>query len=223
MSQYGGDPNNPYQQGVYQQPQEYVYVQPQRTSVLAITAFICSLVFCCPLTTIPGLILGIVGTATIGRNPAVRGKGLAIAAIIIALLATVLQVVVAWGYGSMTLGLIRLVNTDTDAALRAAANGDYNGFRAVLTPAGQAATDAEIQSFIDDLESRFGSYRSLTLNERDPDFMEQRGPDSFLVPVTLDFQDQTVDGVVIVKWIPLTDFKVSGFEVSDGADVIEFP
>jgi len=225
MSQFPGDPKNPYQghqQPAY--PQQPVYYQgPPRTSGLAVGAFVCSMILCCPLTTIPGIILGIVGATTIGKNPMVRGKGLAIAAIIIGLIGTALQGVVGWGYGSMVIGLLNLVNTDADAAVRAAADGDYQGFRSIFTSAGQGASDAEVEQFITDLEARFGAYRSLTLDDQHADFMQQQSSDEFVVPVIMDFENQTVDGTIVVKWIPLTDFQISSIEVHDGGETISFP
>jgi len=53
-------------------------VQPPKTSRLAITSLIFSLILCCPLTTILGPLLGLVSVIRIGGNPALKGRGIAV-------------------------------------------------------------------------------------------------------------------------------------------------
>ena len=67
----------------------------QKTSGLAIASLVCSLIICCPLTTLIGPFLGLAAVLTIGSNPARKGKGLAMAGIIIGIFATV-------GWGTIT-------------------------------------------------------------------------------------------------------------------------
>ena len=85
---------NQYEQGgTFQAPLEPGYGEPSRTSGLAISSLVCSLIFCCPLTTIIGPILGLIAFVSIGSKPNLRGKGLALTGIILGVLMTTLQ---AW-------------------------------------------------------------------------------------------------------------------------------
>ena len=58
-------------------------VQPPKTSRLAVTSLIFSLILCCPLTTILGPLLGLVSVIRIGGNPALKGRGISVAAILL--------------------------------------------------------------------------------------------------------------------------------------------
>ncbi len=51
-----------------------------KTSGLAVTSLVFSLILCCPLTTILGPLLGLGALVQIGRNPALKGRGIAFAA-----------------------------------------------------------------------------------------------------------------------------------------------
>ena len=55
----------------------------QKISGLAIGSLVCSLICCVPVTTIPGILLGIWAMVSIGNNPARKGKGLAVAGIML--------------------------------------------------------------------------------------------------------------------------------------------
>ncbi len=64
----------------------------QKYSTLAIAAFIFSILFFIPTFSIIGIIAGISAVLHISKNPKLKGKNLAIAAIIIGLLVTALQI-----------------------------------------------------------------------------------------------------------------------------------
>lgn len=63
----------------------YGYGQPTRTSAAAVTSLICGIVGCLAITPIIAIITGLVGIRATA-NPAVRGRGLAIAGIILGVL-----------------------------------------------------------------------------------------------------------------------------------------
>jgi len=64
----------------------------EKYSALAITSFILSLIFFVPFISTIGFILGIISLIVISRNQKLKGKGFAIAAIIIGLLVTIVWV-----------------------------------------------------------------------------------------------------------------------------------
>jgi hypothetical protein len=130
---------------------------PRKTSGLAITALVCSLIFCCPLTTLLGILLGLIAFAITGPGSARRGRGLAAVAIIIGLVATALQV---WGGYAMYEKVWRPVLEGPTDALTAGFAGDAAGFKAGFYGAGAAATDAEATAFIDELRRRYGEFDS---------------------------------------------------------------
>ncbi len=81
----------------YAQPMEPLPPPPvSRTSGLAIASLVFSLIFCCPFLGLIGVLLGLFALGPTGR-PGVKGRGLAIAGILIGLLVTV-------GWGLMTYG-----------------------------------------------------------------------------------------------------------------------
>ena len=73
----------------------------QRTSKLAITALVSSVIFCCPITTILGILLGLFAFIRIRGDAALRGGALAVLAILIGGVATAGQ----WWAGGKVAGL----------------------------------------------------------------------------------------------------------------------
>ena len=181
---------NQYEQGGYfQAPQpEQGYVEPPRTSGLAISSLVCSLIFCCPLTTIIGPILGMIAFVTIGSNPNRRGKGLAITGIILGILMTALQ---SWAGFLLYSKLILPVLEGPKTVLVAGFANDISGFRGGLAGGGAGVSDEEIKEFIDELRSRYGEFSST---EMDP---SQSPPTAFgqqiiMYSYLLHFSDSTV-------------------------------
>ncbi len=158
MSQYE---SNPYA-GSYQQPPGAMGAS-RPTSGLAITALVLSLIFCCPLATLPGLILGFVAIATTGPSAPRKGRGLGIAAVILSLIFTAGQVVFGIWMGQIW---AQMMNAP-EPVLRAGFDGDWATFRANLyTPAGVTFTDQEAADFIDELRSRYGEFQSARMDQQ---------------------------------------------------------
>jgi hypothetical protein len=126
-------------------------VGQRRTSGLAITSLVFSLIVCCPLTTIIGPLLGLIAIASIGSNPLKKGKGLALIAIIVGVLVT---------SGYVWVGVHFYHNwkrfEDTPRmAIAAGYAGDLTRFKATF--GGPATPDAEAQAFIEQMRTRFGN------------------------------------------------------------------
>lgn len=132
-----------------------------KTSGLAMTSLIFSLVVCCPLTTILGPLLGIAALVRIGGNPALKGKGLAFVAIILGVVFTLAQ-----GFGGYQMWqLMQPVLEGPNVALTAGFAADTAVFKAEFHGAGATASDTEVTAFIDELRNRYGTYQSCRFDE----------------------------------------------------------
>jgi hypothetical protein len=154
---------NPYAHPDQYDPGRPEYVEPRRTSLLAVSSLVVSiigLIVCCiPGPGLLGLLLGVLALFTISAAQGrVGGRGLAFGGIVIGLLATVLGVGIwigtAQAYGSF-------FAAPTHRFLSAVDQGDYATARNLLSPpAAQAATDQEFDRFAQEIRARLGAYRS---------------------------------------------------------------
>ncbi len=185
-----------------------------KTSGLAITSLIFSLILCCPVTTIIGPLLGLVALVRIGRNPALKGRGLAFAAIIMGVVFSIAQGIGMYqGYQFM----FRPIMDGPRVVLETGFANDPTGFRAEFYGAGAAGTDAEVQVFVDELRRRYGEFVSLRLDQTDgpqPAFGQTSAPFPYEVTfenatVTVEaemvFADE-VTGAFVMKWGSITIF-----------------
>jgi hypothetical protein len=164
-----------------------------KMSALAIASLVCSLFFCCPLGTIPGVLLGIGALVSISGNPMRRGKGVAITGIALGVLFTVGQALVyppAIRLGMDTVALMQ--NGPTDA-LSAGFAGDLPAFRAHFFNAGAGATDQEAKEFVEQLRSRYGEFVSASpIQSSSPPF----GQTAVIMRYSLVFDRATVSADV---------------------------
>jgi len=72
-----------------------------KNSPLAVVAFVLSLLFFIPILPIIGTILGIIALVVISKNPNQKGKGFAIAAIIIGILVFFFQILILFALSSL--------------------------------------------------------------------------------------------------------------------------
>ncbi len=120
-------------------------VEP-RTSRLAVVALVSSLVCCFPVTSLLGLLLGSIAMIRIGTNPALRGRGAALVAVILGLA------------GSAAHLYVYRVLTAPARALHAAAAGDVMRFKSFFNAGGAQAPNIEVTTFITKLEDRYGPF-----------------------------------------------------------------
>ncbi|MBC7771442.1 MAG: DUF4190 domain-containing protein [Pyrinomonadaceae bacterium] len=134
---------------------------PQRTSGLAIASLICSLIVCLPGLGVIGLILGVIAFMVIGgSNGRLKGRGLAMAGIILGLVVSVVWTVGIIVSFRMNVGQQTYVQEPTYAAFTQLDTGDVSGFRALLTPAlAGAITDEEILAFRDAYKDKAGNFQ----------------------------------------------------------------
>jgi hypothetical protein len=165
-------------------------VEPQKTSGLAIASLVCSLICCIPLTTIPGILLGIGAMISIGRDPAKKGKGLAITGIVLGIGFTTVQAVVGYGvYQSFG-----VFSNAPYVALQPGFDGDLAGLKANFGSAGAVATDQEAQAFVDELRSRYGALQGSAMDFAAYQGMAMPAPDqtTFTMPWILVFENARV-------------------------------
>lgn len=185
-----------------------------KTSGLAITSLIFSLIVCCPVTTIIGPLLGLGALFQIGRNPALKGRGLAFAAIIMGVAFSIAQGIGMYqGYQAFVVPVVE----GPRVALEAGFANDPTGFRAEFYGASTAGSDAEVQVFVDELRRRYGGFVSLRLDETNgpqPAF----GQTSVPFPYEITFENASVaaeaelviadkaTGAFVMKWGSITIF-----------------
>jgi len=184
MSQY-------HQEQSYGQPALDPYQQPAKTSALAITSLVCSLICCLPITTVLGVILGLFALMSIGSNPMKKGKGIAIAGIILGIVFTAGQ-----AYFVFTLYTGFAVFKDAPYhAISPGFQGDYAGMRANFGAAGRTATDEQAQAFIEELRSRYGELNGATIDFSQYSNMQQPAPGTtaMTLPWILNFDNGPMD------------------------------
>ncbi len=173
----------------------------QKTSGLAIGSLVCSLICCVPVTTIPGILLGIGAMVSIGNNPARKGKGLAVAGILLGAIFTAGQ---AYVYPKL-IDFVRdsfemVMGGPNDALVDGFAN-DPVAFKSHFYGTGAQATDAEVQAFIDTLRSRYGEFQDCKFNEQTQVQPGGFGQPSTVFPYILTFDNATVDAEAEAIWV----------------------
>jgi hypothetical protein len=172
-------------------------LQPQRTSGLAIGSLISSLIFCCPITTIIGVVVGLVALGRISSNPQLKGRGIAMTGIVLGILFTIGQIWIGFkiyeGYG--------IFRDAPYVALEPGFQGDYAAFRDAFGAAGQAATDDDARAFIDALRSRYGELRGSDIDFKAFQGMQQPAPGQteFTLPWLIVFANAEVIAELTIR------------------------
>ena len=175
----------------------------RRTSGLAVTSFIMSIIFCCPLTTIPAFFMGLIAVTKTGPHTAFKGRGLAIAAILISVIGTGAQIY----YGSLGYGLIKKFMTTMQEkpqeVMDAGFQGDWSAFReGIHLKQGASFTDEEAAQFIETLRERYGAIISITPDEQGMSNMTPNyGQPETTFPYQVEFENNaSVRARVTIIW-----------------------
>jgi hypothetical protein len=191
MSQFptgSGTFNDPYGDSLVNQP---------KTSGLAITAIICSAIFFCPVTTLAGIVLGIAAIFSIGNNPMKKGKGLAIAAILLGIIFTIGQAIGLKYAVDFFGGYVTFTMRGPDEALKKGFGGDVAGFQSAFAGVGASLPAADATAFLNELESRYGTFVSAAFDERSGQQPQsQAGNPAVPFPYVLTFTNKTVNAEV---------------------------
>ncbi|MHC4990725.1 MAG: DUF4190 domain-containing protein [Planctomycetota bacterium] len=165
--------------------------EPPRTSGLAVGSLICSLVFCCPITTVLGVLLGLAAFFSISANPARRGKGLAVVGLLLGIVFTAGQAFVA----NKAYQAYVVFRDAPGEALSPGFAGDYAAMRSSFGTGGLAATDAEAEAFVQELRQRYGELQRSDLDLVAYQTMQQPQPGQteFTMPWLLIFDNATIN------------------------------
>lgn len=137
-----------------------------RISGLAIAALVCAGLFCVPGLSLIGVILGLVAIVTMIGRTHLRGRGIAIAAIVLGL-----AVSIGWGIGGyklygITRAMITMVRDVPQETLRAGFDGNLPTFRSQLWGPAAELPDADAQAFFAEAVSRYGAFVRISPDEQ---------------------------------------------------------
>ena len=180
QGQYYGQPGvDPYQQAA------------PKTSAMAVASLVCSLICCIPVLPAIGALLGLFALVSIGSNPMKRGKGLAVAGLLLGILFTAGQIY----FGYTAYRTVMIFKDGPYEALQPGFQGDYATMRANFGAAGQAATDEEARAFIEGLRAAYGELQGSEIDLSQYQGMQQPGPGQTTVtmPWVLVFDSGRVD------------------------------
>ncbi|MBT6164301.1 MAG: DUF4190 domain-containing protein [Phycisphaerae bacterium] len=174
---------------------------------MAIWSLTCSLIFCCPIVTIFGPILGAIALIKMKSNPR-SGRKMAISGIVIGVITTALSVGVVLFAAPK---LIPFITESTSEVITASYAKEYDKARDSFSEQTNDVTDEALQSFANELQSRYGAFDSITFNwlaeEQQLEPKDQFAP----MPVILIFETESVHATIMFEVVPGGDFAVSKF------------
>lgn len=151
-----GMTDNPYANDFGQS--EGIYDGPPRTSALAVTSLVLSLICCIPGLGVLGAGLGVGALIGIGgSNGRVGGRGLAVAGIIIGALVSLAWVGAAAAVQQATKAFYGSAHT----LMMEIESGDYNAARNLMVSPAANATDEQFEAFRDGYRSAYGSFQEI--------------------------------------------------------------
>lgn len=169
--------------------------QMKPMSGMAVTGFVMALLFCIPVLPLIGLLLGLAALGRTSTDGPVRGRPLAITAIILGLIFTAGQAyttVKIIEVGQMVADSFMVVLTGPDDAMEGAFKGDSAQSKDWWS-AGQEPSEAQTTAFVTEATSRFGEFESaMPVDGDDPPF----GQASFSIPFKFTFSKGEYDGNV---------------------------
>ena len=163
---------------------------------MATASLICSLILCCPIITLVGVILGIVALLKI-RGSAMSGRGLAWAGIIIGILTTTLTtffMIIALIAG---LSILEQTPESVTTAIKAGITGDIEKFRMEFTHDAVAASDDEINSFLETISTRYGVFDKAVIDMATMQAGQQPSGDEPELPIQLVFETKTISAIAV--------------------------
>jgi len=183
-----------FESNPYASPEDQMPVSEKSTHGLSIASLICSLICCIPALGLIGAALGVFALIAIGGNAGkYKGRGLAIAGIIIGLLITVLWIPGGWfafKLGSLGAQAVRMGEQEVPAAMQDASDGTYQPLLDLLVD--QSVTEADAVTFFETVESRYGGITSVSLSTQ-----VQPAPGEAIMPFeySVTFDDGTTRSV----------------------------
>ncbi len=167
----------------------------RHTSKLAIWSLVLGgvglpfLMCACPLPSVAAIVVGLVACVAIGRNPSLKGRGMAIGGIVCGLAGCALLVgvtVFAWDKIFKPIFEMPLRVSDAIAAR------DVDGFRECFAPPGSTADDAVVLAFFDEVHSTFGVPTHAALAEDSQSMTPPEPGSQFAMPWAFNFSGTSV-------------------------------
>jgi len=195
----------------------------RQVSTLAVSALICSLIICCPILSLLGVLLGVIALVRLKSLTHLKGKGLAWSGIVIGVVSTVIWVVVSMYAGKMFTDFMAQTSTVSTETIDAGYADDYQTFRSHLDSSISNITDEEINTFIGELESRYGKFDSAFLNmeEQNQTVMATRAGEA-PIPIRYVFETTDATGFIVFSFIGKTafefDMKIICIKIVDSAE-----
>lgn len=171
---------------------------------MATASLICSLILCCPIVTLVGVILGIVALLKI-RGSAMSGRGLAWAGIIIGILTTTLTTLFMIIAINVGLGVLEQTPESVTTAIKAGITGDIEKFRMEFTHDAVAASDDEITSFLETITTRYGVFDKAVIDMATMQAGQQPSGDEPELPIQLVFETKTISAIAVFTVAQGTD------------------
>jgi hypothetical protein len=162
-----------------------------RMSGLAIAALVCALIFCIPILPPIGVILGLIALVTMVGKSHLRGRGMAIAAIVLGLAFSIGWGIFAWFSINIGSKVVTLMRDTPSQAMQAGLAGDVKLFQSNFHGAGATLPEADAQAFLDEVKSRFGTLNALEFDEKTP-VRPQPGQPTVDAPYTAKFSSGDV-------------------------------
>ncbi len=141
-----------------------LYQEPDRTSIMAILSMVFGIGGCClGVTSIPAILLGVLGLVGISRSKGrVGGTGFGIAGILIGLLTLALWIGLIFGGGSLANQMMGQFGGTAEQMLLDLQADNFDSARGSLISPAADATDAELIAFRTGYQSGLGDFVSKT-------------------------------------------------------------
>ena len=188
----------------------------KQRSGLATASLICSLIFCCPVITFIGVILGIVALLKL-RGSEIAGRGLAWAGIFIGALTTLFSILVITFVLKAAMNILEQTPKIVTQAIEAGIAGEIELFREEFVSGAVAASDEEIATFVQTLTSRYGTFDEAVIDIAAAQSGSPLSGDE--LPLQLVFETKTVSATVVIlvmpKGDPLFEVQIQCLRITD--------
>ncbi|MCA9295717.1 MAG: DUF4190 domain-containing protein [Phycisphaerales bacterium] len=181
-----------FESNPYAHPEDMLH-DDAKTHGLAIGSLVCSLVCCIPFLGLLGALLGVFGVMAISRDPVrYKGKGMAIAGIIIGLIVGLVWLPGAyfgWKGVSYAMEIGQFVKNGIPSHVMAGGQGDYAKFLDGFVD--KTLSEADATAYFTELEGRYGAIRSVSIDPQQQQQQAQPGQPEFDMDYIVTFADDS--------------------------------
>lgn len=205
-----------------------VPAQDRPLSAAAVASLVFGLLMCLPGAGLLGIVSSAFGLMSTGATGVRRGRGMAIAGLVLSAISILIWVVVAIGMNRAWTELVKpamaVVIEGPDRTLKAAFAEDGVTFDADWMP-GRAPAEAERAAFIAGVTLVLGDYRAGSIEEgaQPPASSMSGGSDDFTIPWTFTFAEGETSGTVTYRPSRAGEVTPGGSYVAIDAIEIEGP